>query len=118
MNADDFLTDGYPVPPAELEGILVGHKDVADACVIGIDDKTLATEVPRAYVVLRNGVTASNDKAQELLNLVATKVAPHKKLRGGIRFVDQVPKSPSGKVLRRLMRDQAKKEERALGARL
>ncbi|KAK4230546.1 hypothetical protein QBC38DRAFT_469021 [Podospora fimiseda] len=110
--------NGYPVPPAELEGILIGHKDVADACVIGIEDKTLATEVPRAYVVLRNGIKGDETKAQELINLVATKVAPHKKLRGGIRFVDQVPKSPSGKVLRRLMRDQAKKEDRSTGAKL
>ncbi|KAK4162168.1 hypothetical protein QBC43DRAFT_322514 [Cladorrhinum sp. PSN259] len=110
--------NGYPVPPAELEGILVGHKDVADACVIGIEDKNLATEVPRAYVVLRSGVKADDSKAQELVELVATKVAPHKKLRGGIRFVDQVPKSPSGKVLRRLMREQAKKEERATCSKL
>ncbi|KAK3995352.1 hypothetical protein QBC44DRAFT_320169 [Cladorrhinum sp. PSN332] len=110
--------NGYPVPPAELEGILVGHKDVADSCVVGIEDKSLATEVPRAYVVLRSGVKADDAKAMELIELVATKVAPHKKLRGGIRFVDQVPKSPSGKVLRRLMRDQAKKEERSTGAKL
>ncbi|KAK4182634.1 hypothetical protein QBC35DRAFT_444854 [Podospora australis] len=110
--------NGYPVPPAELEGILVGHKDVADACVVGIEDKALATEAPRAYVVLREGVTANPAKAQELVDLIASKVAPHKKLRGGIRFVDSVPKSPSGKVLRRLMRDQAKAEERAAGSKL
>ncbi|GAB1310391.1 4-coumarate-CoA ligase [Madurella fahalii] len=110
--------NGYPVPPAELEGILVGHKEVADACVIGVDEPTHATEVPRAYVVLREGIEASDAKAQELAEWVATQVAPHKKLRGGIRFVDQIPKSPSGKVLRRVMREQAKKEQRALGAKL
>jgi acyl-coenzyme A synthetase/AMP-(fatty) acid ligase len=110
--------DGYPVPPAELEGVLIGYKEVADACVIGVEDQEKATEVPRAYVVLREGVEASEAKAKELVEWVATQVAPHKKLRGGIRFVDQVPKSPSGKVLRRVVREQAKKEQRASGAKL
>ncbi|EAQ93330.1 hypothetical protein CHGG_01565 [Chaetomium globosum CBS 148.51] len=110
--------NGYPVPPAELEGVLIGHKEVADACVIGVEDQAKATEVPRAYVVLRDGVAASEAKAQELADWVATQVAPHKKLRGGIRFVDQIPKSPSGKVLRRVMREQVKKDERASGAKL
>lgn len=91
---------------------------MADACVIGIEDTAKATEVPRAYVVLRGGVEASEAKAQELADWVASQVAPHKKLRGGIRFVDQVPKSPSGKVLRRVMREQAKKEQRVSGAKL
>ncbi|KAK3394192.1 hypothetical protein B0H63DRAFT_39288 [Podospora didyma] len=109
---------GFPVPPAELEGILVGHADIADACVIGVEDKEQATEVPRAYVVLRPGLTADENKAQELAEWVATQVAPHKKLRGGIRFVNEVPKAASGKILRRLMRDRAKKEERAEGAKL
>jgi acyl-coenzyme A synthetase/AMP-(fatty) acid ligase len=97
---------------------LIGHKEVADACVIGIEDQAKATEVPRAYVVLRDGVEASEAKAQQLIDWVATQVAPHKKLRGGIRFVDHVPKSPSGKVLRRVMREQARKEQRASGAKL
>jgi acyl-coenzyme A synthetase/AMP-(fatty) acid ligase len=97
---------------------LIGHKEVADACVIGVEDQAKATEVPRAYVVLRDGVEASEAKAQELADWVATQVAPHKKLRGGIRFVDQIPKSPSGKVLRRVMREQVKKEQRTSGAKL
>lgn len=112
------LQEGFPVPPAELEGLLISHKDVADVCVIGVDDKEQATEVPRAYIVLSQGVSPSEDKARELAEWMAEKVAPHKKLRGGIRFVDQVPKSPSGKILRRLLRDQVKKEERAAGAKL
>lgn len=91
---------------------------MADACVIGVEDREKATEVPRAFVVLREGVEGNEAKARELAEWVATQVAPHKRLRGGIRFVDQVPKSPSGKVLRRVMREQAKKEERASGAKL
>ncbi|KAK0632259.1 hypothetical protein B0T14DRAFT_417267 [Immersiella caudata] len=109
---------GFPVPPAELEGLLVGHADIADACVIGVEDPAQATEVPRAYVVLRQGVTASEAKAQELSEWVASQVAPHKRLRGGIQFIDQVPKSASGKILRRLMRDQVRKESRAGNAKL
>ncbi|KAK0748228.1 hypothetical protein B0T21DRAFT_419937 [Apiosordaria backusii] len=110
--------NGYPVPPAELEGILLTHPDVLDACVIGIEDKSLATEVPRAYVVLQEGVARTPDKSQELVDHVTKQVAPHKKLRGGVHFVDQVPKSPSGKVLRRIMREQAKKEARQEGSKL
>lgn len=106
------------MPPAELEGILVSHANVADVCVIGVEDASQATEVPRAYVVLRQGVATDAAKAQELVDWVATQVAPHKKLRGGIRFVDQIPKSPSGKILRRLVRDQARRENRAEGAKL
>ncbi|KAK4147659.1 uncharacterized protein C8A04DRAFT_33811 [Dichotomopilus funicola] len=110
--------NGYPVPPAELEGVLIGHTQVADACVIGVEDRAKATEVPRAYVVLRDGVEASEAKAIELADWVAGQVAPHKKLRGGIQFVEKVPKSPSGKVLRRVVREEAKREERGKGAKL
>ena len=101
-----------------MEGLLLGHADVADACVIGIEDKAQATEVPRAYVVLRQGVEASEAKEQELIEWTAKQVAPHKKIRGGIRFVDQVPKSASGKILRRLVREEAKKENRTAGSKL
>ncbi|KAK0617883.1 hypothetical protein B0T17DRAFT_314331 [Bombardia bombarda] len=109
---------GFPVPPAELEGLLVGHADVDDACVIGIEDKSQATEVPRAHVVLRPGVAASAAKEKEIADWVAKQVAPHKRLRGGIEFVAQIPKSASGKILRRVVRDEARKKERGEGARL
>lgn len=81
-------------------------------CVIGVEDEEQATEVPRAYVVLKAGVQASDAKAQELADWLAKQVAPHKKLRGGVRFVESVPKSPSGKILRRVMREHARREER------
>ncbi|KAK3898373.1 hypothetical protein C8A05DRAFT_19034, partial [Staphylotrichum tortipilum] len=111
-------SDGYPVPPAELEGTLLGHRDVADACVIGVEDGANATEVPRAYVVLRAGIDAGEAKAQELMDWVAGRVAPHKKLRGGVRFIKEIPKSPSGKLLRRVLRQEAKREKRGEGAKL
>lgn len=111
-------TEGFPVPPAELEGLLIGHEEVADVCVIGVEDRELATEVPRAYVVLKAGSEASDAKAQELADWLSKQVAPHKKLRGGVRFVDKVPKSPSGKILRRIMRDEARKADRVQGPKL
>lgn len=106
------------MPPAELEGLLLGHDDVADVCVIGIYDNSQATELPRAYVTVRAGVQESEDKAKEIGEWIAAKVAPHKRLRGGVYFIDVVPKSPSGKILRRVMRDKVKQNERKAGPKL
>lgn len=90
---------GYQVAPAELEAVLVGHPAVADAAVIGVAD-TEAGEIPKAYVVLKGEATA-----QELMDYVAERVAPYKKLRL-LEFIDQVPKSSSGKILRRMLVEQ------------
>ncbi|KAK8048803.1 Photinus-luciferin 4-monooxygenase (ATP-hydrolyzing) [Apiospora phragmitis] len=109
---------GFQVAPAELEGLLLGHSDIADACVIPAFDKERYEEVPRAYVVMKAGVPRTDEKAKELIDWVASKVAPHKQLRGGIRFIDEVPKNPSGKILRRVLKEQAKKEDRAEGPKL
>ncbi|TVY47242.1 putative 4-coumarate--CoA ligase [Lachnellula occidentalis] len=103
---------GFQVPPAELEGILIGHDDVDDVAVIGVYDESQATEVPRAYLVPKKGVEASKEKEREIVEWLTKKVAHHKRLRGGIRFVDVVPKSASGKILRRLLKEQALKEEK------
>jgi 4-coumarate--CoA ligase len=114
----DLPPEGFPVPPAELEGLLVAHEHISDACVIGIADDAQATEVPRAYVVLRPGIEACESKASEIVEWLGGRVAPHKRLRGGVRFVDQVPKSPAGKILRRLVRDQARRDDRVKGPKL
>ena len=79
--------------------------------VIGVYDADRATEVPRAYVVPAPNVTAGSDTATELTEWLASKVAAHKRLRGGVRFLDVVPKSASGKILRRLLKVKAVKEE-------
>jgi 4-coumarate--CoA ligase len=81
-------------------------------------DNERSTEVPRAYIVLRAGVDRSDDKAKEIIDWIAAKVAPHKQLRGGVRFIDAVPKNASGKILRRILKEEAKKEDRAAGAKL
>ncbi|RMD43874.1 hypothetical protein DV735_g1223, partial [Chaetothyriales sp. CBS 134920] len=102
---------GFQVPPAELEGYLADHELVDDVCVVGVDSKVLGTEVPRAYIVRKGGVAAVQPGDDEkIIKWLDAKVTNHKKLRGGVKFVDSVPKSVSGKIMRRLIRDEAKKE--------
>ena len=87
---------GFQVPPAELEAILLTHEAIADAAVIpALDDE--AGEVPKAFVVLRGEATA-----EEIIAFVTERVAPHKKLRS-VEFIDKIPKSASGKILRRML---------------
>jgi 4-coumarate--CoA ligase len=104
------MSQGFQVPPAELEGYLVAHDKIDDVAVLGIYREDLATEVPRAYVVPRKGVAASKALEDDIINWIGAKVANHKKLRGGVRFVDQIPKSVSGKILRRVLKKQAEEE--------
>ena len=102
---------GFQVPPAELEGLLLSHPMVNDVAVIGIYNKDQATEVPRAYIVPAPGIEGSPKSAQEIMQWLQAKVASHKRLRGGVRFVDEIPKSASGKILRRLLKIKAQQEE-------
>lgn len=90
----------------------MGRADVADACVIGIWDEERQSEVPRAYIAVREGVEATDELAKEIVAWMEKEVAPPKRLRGGVKFVPSIPKSPSGKILRRLLRDQVLKEEK------
>jgi acyl-CoA synthetase (AMP-forming)/AMP-acid ligase II len=93
---------GFQVAPAELEGILLTHPALADAAVVGLPDEE-AGEVPVGYVVLKPDQAASPDEIQEF---VAGQVASYKQLRRVV-VIDAVPKSPSGKILRRVLKDQA-----------
>ncbi|KAI8618121.1 hypothetical protein BC830DRAFT_1061750 [Chytriomyces sp. MP71] len=95
---------GFQVPPAELEAYLLEHPAVADCAVIGRPDEA-AGEVPRAYVVLK---PKSNISASDIVGFIDKKVAPHKRLRGGVIFIDEIPKAASGKILRRVLREQDK----------
>ncbi len=87
---------GFQVAPAELEAVLLTHPSVADAAVIPVADDE-AGEIPKAFVVTRADVSA-----EEIIAYVAARVAPHKKIRR-VEFIEQIPKSPSGKILRRLL---------------
>ncbi len=91
---------GFQVAPAELEALLLTHAAVADAAVIGVPNQE-AGELPKAFVVLKNGSKAS---AEELRGFVALHVATYKHLHE-VQFVDSIPKSASGKILRRLLRE-------------
>ncbi|OLN88136.1 putative acyl-coenzyme A synthetase [Colletotrichum chlorophyti] len=95
---------GFQVAPAELEALLVTHPKIQDGAVIGIDGE--GTELPRAYVV----ADKSQISAKEIQEWVASQVASYKKLRGGVVFIDAIPKSPSGKLLRKDLRALAKRE--------
>ncbi|KAE8134985.1 hypothetical protein BDV38DRAFT_294956 [Aspergillus pseudotamarii] len=130
-NGNFYITDrvkelikykGFQVAPAELEGILVDHEAIDDVAVIGIESEAHGTEVPLAFVVRSAKSNASGASAQQeaanIIKWLDGKVAYHKRLRGGVRFVDAIPKSVSGKILRRVLKKQAKEEARAPVAKL
>ncbi|KIW30608.1 uncharacterized protein PV07_06341 [Cladophialophora immunda] len=102
--------NGFQVAPAQLEGLLLAHPAVNDVAVIGVYSPERATELPRAYVVAAKGYASGPALEKDICDWLHQKVAPHKRLRGGIRFVDAIPKSNAGKVLRRVLAEQAKKE--------
>jgi 4-coumarate--CoA ligase len=84
-----------------------------DVAVIGVYSKDDASELPRAYVVPKDGLGRTNEDAQEIIDWLSAKVAHHKRLRGGVRWVDEIPKSVSGKILRRMLKVKAQDEEDA-----
>ncbi len=90
---------GYQVPPAELEALLLAHPLIVDAAVVGVPDGD-GEEIPKAFVVLRHEVAVT---ATDVIDYVASKVSPHKKVRA-VAFVDSIPKSAAGKILRRVLR--------------
>ena len=90
---------GFQIAPAELEGVLLDHPAVADAAVIGKPDVE-AGEVPKAFVVLKKPATA-----QELIDFAASQLANYKRI-AEVEFVKEIPKSASGKILRRILIEQ------------
>ena len=96
---------GYQVAPAELEAVLLAHPAVADAAVIPSPDDE-AGEVPKAFVVLKGEASAD-----DLMAFIAARVAPYKKVRR-LEFIDQIPKSASGKILRRRLVERERAAER------
>jgi len=91
---------GFQVPPAELEALLLTHPEIADCAVIGIPDDE-AGELPKAFVVVAPGQELTE---QDVKDFVADKVATYKQVRL-VEFIDEIPKSASGKILRRFLRD-------------
>ena len=91
---------GFQVPPAELEALLITHPDVADVAVIGVPDDECG-ELPKAFVVAA-GDSVDSDTLKEF---VAGQVSPQKQIRL-LEQIDEIPKSPSGKILRRVLKDR------------
>jgi acyl-CoA synthetase (AMP-forming)/AMP-acid ligase II len=117
MDADGYLYivdrlkelikySGYQVAPAELEAVLVAHPSVADAAVIPSPDEEHG-EVPKAFIVKKSEVSA-----EQIMAYVAERVAPYKKIRL-LEFVEQIPKSPSGKILRRVLVEKERAAKRS-----
>ncbi len=95
---------GFQVAPAELEALLVTHPAVADAAVIGVPNEE-AGELPKAYVVLKEG--QKDVTHDDIAKWLESKVTNSKRLRGGVEFIEVIPKSASGKILRRVLKDMA-----------
>ncbi|KAH8992508.1 phenylacetyl-CoA ligase [Lactarius akahatsu] len=111
---------GFQVAPAELEGHLLSHPDVADVCIVPVPDD-FSGELPLAYIVLHPpaAVRAASSTAEsdalkaELSKYVSDVKVQYKWLKGGVEFIDAVPKNPSGKLLRRVLRERARAERAA-----
>ncbi len=108
------------VAPAELEAHLLTHLAVNDAAVIPVPDDA-AGELPKAFVVKSASVGLEENDRMLIRNIqkhVEQHKAKHKWLRGGVEFIDVIPKSPSGKILRRMLRDKEREVRRQKGAKL
>lgn len=101
---------GYQVPPAEIEGILLRNEKIKDAAIIGIPDES-AGEVALAFVVKQPNSTLTEI---EVCDYVAAQVSHPKRLHGGVKFLAEIPKSVSGKILRRELRELMKKKDSKL----
>ncbi|PSN43108.1 hypothetical protein C0J52_10474 [Blattella germanica] len=95
---------GYQVPPAELEAVLLNHPGIRDAGVTAVPDES-AGELPIAFVVKEPGHKITKE---EIIKYVEGQVSPQKRLRGGVVFIDSIPRTPSGKILRRQLKDYTK----------
>uniref|UniRef100_A0A1I7U7V2 4-coumarate--CoA ligase n=1 Tax=Caenorhabditis tropicalis TaxID=1561998 RepID=A0A1I7U7V2_9PELO len=93
---------GLQVPPAELEDLLLSHPKIRDCAVIGIPDAK-AGELPKAFVVRADNTLS----VEEVKDFVKSKVSAYKRLEGGVEFIEEIPKSAAGKILRRFLRDRS-----------
>jgi len=106
---------GIGVAPAELEDLLLGHDKVEDVAILGIRDD-YSGELPKAYVVLKPGVSVDTKTGKELIAFVKEKKVRYKWIKE-IEFIDEIPKSGSGKILRRVLRDRERNEKKGVVVR-
>ncbi|XP_033346249.1 4-coumarate--CoA ligase 1-like [Bombus vosnesenskii] len=106
-----FITDrmkelikvkGFQVPPAEMEAVLRSHPDIQEAAVIGVPDERCG-EIPKAFVVTTKG---SKVTEEDIKDFIKSKVSEYKQLRGGVTFINEIPKNASGKILRSKLRNE------------
>jgi 4-coumarate--CoA ligase len=121
---DTMKINGWQVSPTEIEATLLQHPMIADAAVVGVDavnDAGLDATLPRAYVVLHADTPPAGSHSalplnprlaptpilteQEVIDYAASKFVSYKRLSGGVIFIDQIPRNPTGKILRRLLCD-------------
>ncbi|RIB22584.1 hypothetical protein C2G38_2173576 [Gigaspora rosea] len=95
----------FDIAPSELESILLTQEAVSDAAVIGYYSEKEEIEIPTAYVTIKNGYNRSQALAEEIRSFVNEKVLPYKRLTGDIMFIDRIPKTQSGKILRRVLKE-------------
>ncbi len=98
---DMIICGGYNIYPIELEELLYENPKVLEAAVIGVRDENMG-EIPKAFIVLQSNATATKD---EIMDYVKNSLAKYKKLRE-VEFVDELPKGPTGKILRRRLREK------------
>jgi acyl-CoA synthetase (AMP-forming)/AMP-acid ligase II len=101
---DLIKVKGFQVAPAELEGLLLSHPAVADCAVIGVPDD-MAGEVPKAFIALKPGIEEGDATVTDIKQFIADTVAEFKQI-AHITFVETIPKSAAGKILKRMLRDQ------------
>lgn len=111
---------GFQVAPPEIEAVLLSHPQIVDAGVIGITFPGTDIESPRAYVVRRPSDSGSSLTESEIQQFVLSQLSKYKALTGGVKFVGSIARNPSGKILKRVLREDAKKDIQAglLKARL
>jgi len=106
---DDVITSaGYRIGPGEIEDCLTGHASVALAAAVGKPDP-LRTEIVKAYIVLKDGIEPSEDLREEIRGWVRERLSAHEYPRE-VEFVDSMPLTTTGKVIRRIFRDRARRE--------
>lgn len=115
-----IIKQGFQVAPAELEAHLLSHPSVKDCAVIQVPHEK-SGEAPKAFIVKSSSVgLEENDRliARDIKKYVEQHKAQYKWLGGGVEFIEEIPKSPSGKILRRLLRDREKEKRRQAGSKL
>lgn len=96
--------------PPELEAVLLSHPQITDAAVIGVTFPGDNGESPRAYVVRRPGEEGSKLNEQTVKDYLGSRLAKYKALTGGVKFVDAIARNASGKILKRVLREESKKD--------